>query len=502
MIKVLSSGSTHLLPKVYSNCTYIVTPSNSSAIDIRAAATRQSTLLPVIVGGDRKIRFTMLQFYLYYFVSAPTWPPLTPPPPPPTNNYNNTMAPRSTVPVNTYNTFTPKTSTYGSPKPPLSATTMQTTANTHFQIPGILRPISNGVYASILDDYLIRLIPIQSEPEFPAFIGSFFFDACLELWIRTTWIATNGKTSKDLLHFITVFVQYIVRHDLKQCFSDETVLLKRVYNDLKNELFMLISRLAFNWSKQDDYLYVMDLWSIWAAPWKLGSTPRSADTIDYCPIQSGWSKFILDNLPCYFFLVDVFLQRSAVFTFKEIAQNPNVSVSNYTENLTIGGQLRMLYRINNLLKAKGLVDFLELVEHALNQVKTGISGLPKDPFKQLAWQSYSTDGMDQQVLQKVSEAYNVLVALEGNYGIWKPKGLYAQTMLPRSDALLKTLKAINTAAGVFETKGWGLQAVNNTKSAKYAAQLRETYSNLHKTFKVILGRTKLMQKEKKTKLRL
>lgn len=428
------------------------------------------------MGGDRKIRFTMLQFYLYYFLSAPTWPPLTTSSPVPTT-------------TNMYNSQIPKTPTYNAPKPPTYGTstygkTPTTTPASQNPLPGIPQAIKLGIYETILDDYFQRMITIQpSDTTFPPFIHSFFFDACMELWIRTTWIATNGKVNSDLMHFITTFVQYIVKHDLKQCFADEKLVLTRVYHDMKNELFMLISRLAFNWSKQDDYLNVLDLWSIWAAPWKLASTPRSAENIEYSPITLGWSKFVLDNIPLYFFLVDVFLQRTATFVYQETV--PTTIISNHIESLTIGGQLRILCRINNLLKAKGLVEFLEMIEHALKQVKTNVSLFTSDPLKQLAWQVYHSDTMDKLIRQKVSESYRFLVALDGTNDVWHPKGLYAKDMVPRSDALLRTLNGMNTAARTFEAKGWGKQDTN-TKWAKYAAQLKETSSNLHKTFKVKL----------------
>ncbi|KAG2199981.1 hypothetical protein INT47_000331 [Mucor saturninus] len=498
--KVLSIGSVHLLPKVYSNSTYIVSSSNSNATDIRATATRQATLLPSVMGGDRKIRFTMLQFYLYYFLSAPTWPPLSASSPTPattttaTTNTFNSQIPRT--PTSAYNapkTPTYGTSTYGTIRP----TTSTATAPGQYLSPGVTQAIKLGVYSSLLDEYLQRMITIQpSDTSFPPFINSFLFDACMELWIRTTWIATNGKVNNDLMHYITVFVQYIVKHDIKQCFMDEKLVLTRVYNDMKTELFMLISRLAFNWSKHDDYLNVLDLWSIWAAPWKLGATPRSSDNTEYNPITSGWSKFVLDNLPLYFFLVDVFLQRTSTFTYKEplpsttatattttsSAYTTPITTSNFVENFTLSGQLRILCRINNLLKAKGLVEFLGLTEQALKQLKASAYSFTSDPFKQLAWHVYNTDTMDKVVRQKISDTYKFLVALDGINGIWNPKGLYAKNMAYRSDALLKTLNGMNTAASIFEAKGWGKQTAS--KLNKYAAQLKETSSNLHKTFKI------------------
>ncbi|CAO3653457.1 unnamed protein product [Mucor hiemalis] len=277
--KVLSSGAIHLLPRVYNNCSYLVTTSNNNSIDIRAAATRQSTLIPATIGGDRKIRFNMLQFYLYYFVSVATWPPL----PEPVQYTMNRTPQYGTIRPPTPNTTTIPTTTTNT----LMNNNNPTQPGQSSSNQGKARSITLSAYDEVMKGYLTRLIPIKSSQGYPPIIGSFFFDSCAELLIRTTWINTNSKSSEELMHYISTFIKYIVQHDLKQCLAGETSLIKDIYKILKDEIYTLISRLALNWSKQDSYIQVIELWCIWAAPWKLGAEPRSSEKQSTDPYKTA-----------------------------------------------------------------------------------------------------------------------------------------------------------------------------------------------------------------------
>lgn len=423
-------------------------------MDIRTAATRQSTLLPpASLGGDRKIKFNMLQFYLYYYVSVPTWPRLNPPVTQPT---------------------------YTTPGRPMIPTQPQLTP---YQIPGSLRSIGQSVYGSVLEEYLTQ----QENP--------FFVDTIIELWIRTTWISTNQSLSPELMAYITQFVQYVVRQDLKLCPTDDKLYISQVYRKLKDELYMLISRLAFNWRKNDDYLQVVDIWSIWVTPWRLGAKPLSMEKSELNPIRSGWSLFILDNLIYYLFIVNIFLQRTSTFQFKNTTPPPpqqkqqiqsrpfaTTTVSQYTENETKSGQLRILYRIINLVNTNGILEFLGLTEHCLLKIQTGSTPSVYDPFKTLAKLSYGKETMDFKVYEKLTQVHKILVALEGINGVWKPKGLYAKDMDPRSEYLLKTLIAINDAIAIRDTSKW-LNTADTSKNRRDT--LKDAYDYMNNAFKVV-----------------
>lgn len=499
----MSAGAVHLLPRVYKDCSYLNSPTTSNSIDIRAAATRQSTLLSSAIGGDRRIKFNMLQFYLYYFASVPTWPPLTPPPPQTsiTTSFTNLARGTSNNPTPNYNSLLPtKQYQYGTVRS-TTITTNSPSVNTNntnttppYLVPGKLRSITYSVYDIMLEEYLNQFVPIGSSNVFPMIVQSFFLDALVELWIRTPWISTGQKLSSEYMHYISTFVQYIVRHDLKQCINHEKSLLYQVYLSVKDELYMLISRLALNWSKHDDYLQIVDLWSIWAAAWKLGAAPRSFEKEEYAPIAYGWAPFILDNIPFYISLVDILLQHCSTFQFKD-GSKPQIqplqpTTTTYTSNSnepgTIGGQLRILYRLINVIKAQGLVDYLGLVENGLEKINSIniVSVLPsnENPFKLLAMQSYGSDKMDSTIQDKLKASYNLLVQLDGGTaGVWKPKGLYTNAIQPRSASLLKTLFAINNEILTREEQK---NAANTTKSMQKATQLKEAYDLFYLTFKV------------------
>lgn len=503
--KVLSSGAIHLLPRVYSNCSYLVTTPNSNSVDIRAAATRQSTLIPATIGGDRKIRFNMLQFYLYYFVSVATWPPL--PEPVQYTTATTTAFNRTTPQYGTMNRLPTATTTPNATTNSMINTTSNNnnSTSTPNAIPGKVRSITLSAYDKVMKEYLTQFIPIKSSTGYPRIIGSFFFDACAELWIRATWINTNSKLSSELMHYISSLIKYIVHHDLKQCLAGETSLIKDIYKILKDEIYTLISRLALNWSKHDSYIQVIELWCVWAAPWKLGAEIRSAEKMDYRPIQSGWCTFILDNLPYYFTIVDIFLERMSTFLYKDNTPTttsttttiPAPTVVTYGDGGTISGQLRILYRLINVMKANGLVEYLGLIENSFLKVHPA-TNKTEYIFKQLAQQSYGSETMDKTVQEKIIDARELIGKLEGTEGVWKPKGLYSNDFSTRASSLLKTLGALNSSALARESS----PTQPAEKAAKYAAQLREAYQILLVTFKVVgnahLNHKSFDQKDAKT----
>ncbi|KAI9249344.1 hypothetical protein EDC94DRAFT_327283 [Helicostylum pulchrum] len=461
--RVLNSGSIDLLPKVYTNCSYLVTSSNKS-IDIRTAATKQSTLLPTSLGGDRKIKFNILQFYLYYFISVPTWPPLAPPP-----VVTNTMRTNGLYP----NTLAPNlTPTYK----PLNSTTVNSTARQ--PAPRRHRQLSKSIYDRVLEEYLSQLC-INPSIQIPM-SETFFIDTIVELWIRTTWIVNNHSLNRDFMKFLIQFVQYVTRQDLRQCLEGQKSTASKIYTKVHDELYMLISRLAINWRRNDDYSSVLTLWGVWAAPWRLGTEPKADSDHEYRPIQTGWPLCILDNILYYFFLVDIFFQRTSTFVYKD-SPKPVTAQGMHapTEGETKVGQVRIIQRIVNVFQAEGLVDFLGLVEHGLLKIQLGTKNSSNDPFKRLSKLCYGTESMDHKVHEKLTKAHTLLVALDGVNGVWKPKGLYAKDMDPRSDVLLKSLVAINNAVVIRDNQK------RNSNDGNRRSNLKSAYDSLYSTFKIV-----------------
>ncbi|KAL9549698.1 hypothetical protein MBANPS3_005077 [Mucor bainieri] len=485
---VLATGAIHLLPRVYKNCSYVDASKTTHSVNIRTTATRQSTLVATTIGGDRKIRFNMLQFYLYYFASVPTWPPLVPPPQPsPIGFMRGTTANVSNASQNNNSNIASsanKTVGYGTIQSTNTTTTTNGTngvsgspvnSSTPYQIPGKLRSIISSVYGSVFEEYFDRFVPINTSPTFPHFVDAFFLDTCIELWIRTSCVAMGQKLSMEYMHSILAFIKNIVKHNLQQCFTDKGSLHYSVYTSVKDELFFMLSRLAHNWSKSDDYLQVMELWSIWAAPWRLGALPRSSENELYTPIKQGWALFVLDNIPFYFSIVNIILQRTSTFEYRDSIQPATTTLTSFTDTSSIRGQLRILYRLINVANAEGLVDFLGLIERGLASVQSNaisiVAANANNPFKQISMICYGSDALDVSVQEKLDTTYKLFVELEER-NAWRPQGLYSTE--PRSEHLLKTLKLLHNA----------YLARSNAQNTQKATQLKDAYDYLASTFKV------------------
>jgi hypothetical protein len=57
------------------------------------------------------------------------------------------------------------------------------------------------------------------------------------------------------MYYISHFISYIVRHDLRRCVNNtQDNVYTYTYKATRDELYMLTSRLALNWDKSDDYI--------------------------------------------------------------------------------------------------------------------------------------------------------------------------------------------------------------------------------------------------------
>ncbi|KAI9259928.1 hypothetical protein BY458DRAFT_557713 [Sporodiniella umbellata] len=408
--KVLSTGATHLLPKVYSNCVSASSVATAHTIDIRTAATTQSTLLPANLNYEVKIQFNMLQFYLYYYSNIPSWKPS-----------GETLPRRG--PLNR-----------------LAASAIESAT---------VR-LTDSIYTEILDQYLVNLIQVHGNT-LSSPVGRFYLDALVELWIRTPWIPSNGRLDSTLMFYTTYFITYVVKNDIKNC-MDRSV----TYEAVRDELYMLISRLALNWERTDEYIQVVELWALWASAWRRGAPTRSLENNTYQPIQKGWGPFILDNIPFYFSMMDIFLERTSQY--------------NYVDSTTsLAGQLRSIYRIMNLFKAEGLLGYLDEVEQALN-----LPTLETAHTQNLASLSNISES---QIREKIQRANLRLAELDGQQP-WKSKGLYTQEP-KRSPVLIQSLHKLYEA---INTRDSNKQATN--KPSRHLEQLQEAYKVFVNTFRL------------------
>ncbi|KAI8336835.1 hypothetical protein BC941DRAFT_514254 [Chlamydoabsidia padenii] len=408
--RALAAGAIEYLPRVYENCTFLdVSKVTTTLLDLRSSATRQSSIFPRPSKGEFRIRFNMVQFYLYYMVAAATWTPTT----------------QSTAPMNSKPNYPTTTTT-------ATATTTTTTTLTIEQqaylIPGPFRPLVAGIYPDLIRNYMHVYIPCVVNDSAPYIngVGTFFLDTLVELWLRTVWISSSQKLSNGFIYCLAGFIKYVVGGDLRRCATWQNynntspTRYTDVYRSIKDELYLLLSRLALNWRKQDDYIWVLNLWTIWATPWRLGNILITKDGLQQqqqqeegkgvtgslnmdltpSPLDEGWAYFILDNGWYYLTLVDTFLQRISTFTYPDKVSPPPLLPSSSNTNITrngnppttynrptysappppppptsspldgdsIYGELDIFNQLVSIWKLKDMVVFLGMIEDGLDMV--------------------------------------------------------------------------------------------------------------------------------------
>ncbi|KAG0180990.1 hypothetical protein DFQ29_009598 [Apophysomyces sp. BC1021] len=264
------------------------------------------------------------------------------------------------------------------------------------------------------------------------------------------------------MYVISIFVKYIVSNDLRRCTEKNwpDTKYRMVYASMKDELYMLISRLTVNWSMSDDYKQVIELWYAWAAPWRLGETPHSSEPNSYQPIEEGWGAFIADNAMYYILLVDTILERLARFPYTErmtvndrtIRNEEGRQVAAYAaiptreSEGTIGGQLRIISRLLNVLKAEGLVDILRCIEYTLAKAY-GHGGNLSAPFIDICDAEEVAKKCKVELEQtetSLNEAYTNYSQLVDTPST-RPVNLYIKDPYVRSKNLVATVNAIRQA---------------------------------------------------------
>ncbi|KAI8072454.1 hypothetical protein BC940DRAFT_292636 [Gongronella butleri] len=320
--RALTTGATGYLPRVYRECVFLDESKVSTVLDYRAAATRQASVFPVTNTGEHRIRFSMIQFYLYYMVSTATWQPPTPPPAPLISSLSSTTSHSSST--GSYSTST--------------TSTTSTNGNAHepaFLLTGKIQALKDGVYLDLIQQYMNMLMPFVANDAAPLVprIGYFFQDLLVEIWVRSQWVASGQKWTMDQVMCVAALIKFITSADLRRGpVSKPESTFGHLYQQLKHDYYLMISRCAHNWARDDSYICVLYLWSLWACPWQLGTIdlpsvpPKSKanmvsllnkSRIEHAPLDEGYALFMLDNACFYIPLVDVFLQRMASLTFAD-----------------------------------------------------------------------------------------------------------------------------------------------------------------------------------------
>ncbi|KAI9313500.1 hypothetical protein BX666DRAFT_1977071 [Dichotomocladium elegans] len=450
--RVLATGGTQHLPRLYTGSVYLEERACTGKKDIRMAATQKSVIFPRPVSGEYRIKFNMVQFFLYYLISVPTWKPLTSP---------SIQQPSQMTQIRNHHV------PHGLNLLHRSNTTVQPQAARNQQ-PHV-RSIIQSAYNDVIQEYLRQLIPCvarSGQQDFVPRVSTFFLDAIVELWLRTPWIAMGQKLSAELMHYITLFVQYVVSGDLRRQGQQQSSIdtqYKMVYDSVREELYFLLSRLALNWSTEEGYLQVMNIWAVWAAPWRFGATPHSLEVNEYRPLAGGWSNVILDNALFYIPIVEIFLRRIATFTYAEPIpqlptlnplQGPPQSVPPVQQpqqpDKKIGKQLQIIYRLINVLKEEGLREYLSLIEQAISAIHSESmrtnATLTRAPMP-VSIETIAVRYFGNQkgiVRERLKKTYDELLQLGD--GAWNPPNIYTTGAGPRTAALSTILEAIHQAS--------------------------------------------------------
>lgn len=261
-------------------------------------------------------------------------------------------------------------------------------------------------------------------------------------------------------------------------------------------------------SQSGRFLKVISLWSVWAAPWRRGSAPRSFEAETHQPLLEGWAPFILDNVLYYLPLVEIFLQHMSTFNYasKSTSDTPPVPTSSFqsnqigpaaatasttiapsTNNGKIGDQLRILYRLINVLKARGVVEFLSLIEQALVGIQADATessnGFPIADSIDIITNNYLKSSKREDVFNSLTRSYDTLVQLGG--GSWQPPNLYIQKA-PRAEPLVKTLNALQQASEMRQdvVRLWGAHGTASRKAGQHMQELDKATNIMTSLFSV------------------
>ncbi|RCI04155.1 hypothetical protein CU098_003787 [Rhizopus stolonifer] len=155
----------------------------------------------------------------------------------------------------------------------------------------------------------------------------------------------------------------------------------------------------------------------------------------------------MDNIPYYFSLVEIFLERTSQFSYVD-------------DTTSLAGQLRSLYRIMNLFKAQDVLQVLALIERSLDI--PSIDTIYTQQLAQLAGTS------ERYISTKIQKSSSRLAELEGRYP-WRSKGLYTLDQR-RSPCLIGSLAKLFDAINLPEPN---IRSV--PRPPRHVEQLEEAY---------------------------
>ncbi|KAI9289364.1 hypothetical protein BC943DRAFT_314186 [Umbelopsis sp. AD052] len=423
----------HLLPPIYSDRMQIYSPEQMSFTDssnpFRQLSASQAAMGRRIAGAstgitDIKLTFSAYEFFIFNFLHGAIW-----------NTYKQELAkpfPHMTFPTQAFgqrHAFPPSKPAQPQPKCML-----------------------NTMYAPLLEAYVAWALPtsaggMKSRKE----ESNFFFQAASEVWVNETIPSYGQRLADEVLFCIATLSRATMQQDLRKAtsvgkFHSNSDVISFAYTSMKDCMYIWLKEAIKNWPLEDSFLEIVNLWSIWAAPWRFGDPARSEADDKTKPIDEGWGLYIAHNFLFYHTLVELLLLRSAKYGYAENAPRYHYVIrsiaTRHRDNGSVKGEVRSLLRLVNVLSLEGIVPLLSEIEQALTTQSNAQTGAARHDFG--IHTPILLTQVDPAISAILPELRSNMAVLEGPE--WSPPTMYSKYMPgaknPIDEALLALKQAI------------------------------------------------------------
>ncbi|KAJ2962024.1 hypothetical protein NQZ79_g2821 [Umbelopsis isabellina] len=420
----------HLLPTIYSERIQIYSPEQmtyTNAASQRSMTPSQITTGPRLArtgtgSSEVKLTFSAYEFFIFNLLHGAIWNPYKPEP---VRNFPHMAFP---------------TQAFG--QRPLAMQSRPAQPQPKCMI--------DTMYAPLLESYIAWALPssaggIKATKE----ESIFFFQVAAEVWVNETIPAlVNQRVMNETLFSIAAVSKAVMQQDLRKCtsagkFHPNADVISAAFTALKDSVYLWLKDWIANWPLEDSFVEILNIWSIWAAPWRFGDPARSEADDSTKPIEEGWGPYIANNFLFYHRLVEAILQRSSRFGYADnnpkYGYNVRSVTTGYRDNGTVRGEVRALLRLQNVLSLDGLPHLLSELEKALIATAATRPSL-RNELSTESIPLYQADPALSTVLPEIRYTVSVLEGPE-----WSPSPLYSEYIADNKSAIDRCLIAIRQA---------------------------------------------------------
>ncbi|GAB5587324.1 hypothetical protein Unana1_02224 [Umbelopsis nana] len=419
----------HLLPPLYSERMQVYSPDHliytTPAHPSRQLSFSQSSLGRRFTGAvagpsDVKLTFSAYEFFIFNLLHGAIW---------------NTYKPEVAKPLYPMAAFGQQ------------AFGQRPVATPNRPLPPQPKSMVNTIYASLLEDYIGWALPTAGRGMKASKEESvFFFQAAAEVWVGETVPSTSQRVPNEVMHCVREISSAVLQLDMRKCtstFGPNTETIGAAHTALKDAMYIWLKAAISNWPLDDSFLDVVNLWSMWAAPWGLGSAARSKEDTTTKPIEEGWGMYIIQNFLLYQPLVQSILQRAARYGYADSNPKHNYYVrsvaTGYRDSGTVRGEVRILSRVKNVLIYEGVAPLLSEIEKAMSTNPITRSG----PRSEFSLEPTSLHQVDRVLLSVLPELRITIGILERPD--WSPSPLYSEYTPGAQNTVHGTLLALKHA---------------------------------------------------------